>query len=114
MKSTERGRQAEIAACSYLEMRSYKIIEQNWRRPRAEIDIIAQKDGTIFLVEVKYRFNDEQGGGLEAITSSKLRHMHFAAESWVAETKWQGPYQLAAVDVAGPAYIIMGFIDNVF
>jgi Holliday junction resolvase-like predicted endonuclease len=47
MNSTEIGRKAEAAARVYLEMRGFKIIEQNWRRPRAEIDIIAQKDGVV-------------------------------------------------------------------
>ena len=114
MKSTETGKRAEVAAKVYLEMRGYKIIEQNWRRPSCEIDIIARKDSTIYFVEVKYRFNDEQGGGLEAITKSKLRQMNFAASSWVQENKWSSDFSLAAVEVAGPSYAIMGFIDNVF
>jgi putative endonuclease len=114
MKTTERGRQAERAACVYLEMRGYHIIEQNWRRPNCEIDIVAKKGDTVYFVEVKYRFNDDQGGGLEAITASKLRHMQFAASSWVQETKWTGPQQLAAVEIAGPQYSVLSFIDNVY
>lgn len=114
MKSTETGRKAEQAARVYLDMRGYKIIETNWRRPHAEIDIIAQKADTIYLVEVKYRANDSQGGGLEAITATKLRHMQRAAESWTEETKWRGPLQLAAVELAGPEFAVMSFIDNVY
>lgn len=97
----------------YLGMRGYQIIEQNFRRPRCEIDIVAQKDGTVYFVEVKYRRNDHQGGGFEALTATKLRQMQFAAEIWVQETKWQGPYQLAAIELSGPDFAVLGFIDDV-
>lgn len=114
MSSTETGRRAEKAAATYLEMRGYKVIERNWRRPRCEIDVIAEKDGVIYFVEVKYRRNDDQGGGLEAITTAKLRRMRFAAVTWCHESKWHGPTQLAAVEVADPNFTILSFIDNVF
>jgi putative endonuclease len=114
MNTTETGRKAETAAKVYLEMRGYGIIEQNWRRPRCEIDIIAEKDRVVYFVEVKYRFDDQQGGGLEAITATKMRQMRFAAQAWVTETKWPGEYMLAAVEVAGPTFAILTFIDNVF
>jgi putative endonuclease len=114
MNSTQTGKKAEVAASVYLEMRGYKIIERNWRRPRSEIDIIASKDGVIHFVEVKYRADDDQGGGLEAITPSKLQHMRRAAWTWVDETKWHGEYVMSAVELAGPKFTVMSFIDNVF
>lgn len=113
MSTTETGKKAEKAAATYLEMRGYQIIERNWRRPRCEIDIIAKKDGVIYFVEVKYRRNDDQGGGLEAITATKLRQMRRAAEMWVEESKWREAYQLAAVEIGSPNYTVMSFIDNV-
>ena len=114
MNTTEAGRRAEKAAAVYLEMRGYAIVERNWRRPRCEIDIIASKNDAMYFVEVKFRINDDQGGGLEAITTSKLKQMHFAADIWVQETKWQGEYSLAAVEIAGDNYSVMHFIDNVY
>lgn len=114
MNSTEIGRKAEIAASVYLEMRGYKIIERNWRRPRCEIDIIASKDGVVHFVEVKYRFKDEQGSGLDAITATKLKQMQRAAWTWVDETKWHGEYVLSAVEIAGPNFTVMAFIENAF
>lgn len=114
MSTTAIGRKAEAAAAVYLEMRGYKIVEMNFRRPRCEIDIIATKSDTVYFVEVKYRRNDSQGSGFEAITASKLRQMSYAAEVWVQECKWQGPYQLAAVELAGADFTVMGFIDNAY
>jgi len=113
MNSTDTGRKAESTAKVYLEMRGYKIIEQNWRRPRCEIDIIAQKDGVIHFVEVKYRYDDEQGGGLEAITKTKLHQMTYAANTWVAETKWSGEHVLSAIELSGPTFAVLSFIDDV-
>src|ERR1700739_979409 len=107
MTSTQIGLKAEAAARVYLEMRGYKVLEQNWRRPRYEIDIVAEKDGIKYFVEVKYRFNDHQGGGLEAITATKLRQMQRAAEAWVEENKWRGEYLLSAVEVEGPNFVIL-------
>jgi putative endonuclease len=114
MNSTETGRKAEAAARVYLEMRGFKIIEQNWRRPRAEIDIIAEKDNIAHFIEVKYRASDDQGGGLEAITPTKLKQMQRAAWFWVDESKWRGEYMLSAIELAGPDFAVISFIENVF
>ena len=114
MQTTQNGQKAETAASVYLEMRGYKILERNWRRPRYEIDIVAQKDDVIFFVEVNYRFNDDQGGGLEAITKSKLKLMHYAGDAWTEETKWRGDVSLAAVEIAGDNFTVMSFVDNVY
>ena len=114
MSTTETGRKAERAAAVYLEMRGFKIIEQNWRRPRCEIDIVASKDGVVHFVEVKYRFKDDQGSGIDAITPTKLKQMQRAAWSWVDESKWRGEYVLSAVEISGPEFAILGFIENVF
>ncbi|MEK7594664.1 MAG: YraN family protein [Patescibacteria group bacterium] len=114
LNTTESGRKAEIAARVYLEMRGFKILETNWRRPRCEIDIIASKDGVVHFVEVKYRRDDEQGGGLEAITVTKLKQMQRAAWIWVDESKWRGEHVLSAVEIAGRDFVVMGFVENVF
>jgi putative endonuclease len=94
-------------------MRGFHILEMNWRRPRCEIDIVARKNNVIYLVEVKYRKNNNQGSGLEYITATKLKQMRYAAESWVDESKYTGEYQLAAIEVAGPEFAIEHFIEDV-
>lgn len=113
MTSTDTGHRAEKAAANYLEMRGYKIVEMNWRRPRSEVDIIAEKDKVIYFVEVKYRRTNNQGGGLDYITDSKLHRMKRGAYNWVDETKYTGEFQLAAVEVAGRDFAVEHFIDNV-
>lgn len=114
MNTTQTGRKAESAARAYLEMRGFKIIEQNYRRPRCEIDLVAAKNDVMHFIEVKYRMNDEQGGGLEAITPTKLKQMQKAAWTWVEEYKWRGEYLLSAIELAGPKFTVISFVEGVF
>jgi putative endonuclease len=114
ISTTESGRKAEKAASVYLEMRGYKILEKNWRRPNCEIDIIAKKHDAVYFVEVKYRAGDDQGSGFEAIIKTKLKQMQYAADNWIQESKWVGEYSLAAVEISGKEYAVFGFIDNVY
>lgn len=111
---SEAGRKAETAARVYLEMRGYKILEQNFRRPRCEIDIIARKEDIVYFVEVKYSRNDNQSSSPGVITASKLRQVHRAANIWVEETKWRGEHLLASIEIAGEAFSVMNFVDNAF
>jgi len=101
MTTTETGRYAEDCAAAYLRASGYKVIDQNWRTRWCEIDIITQKRGITYFVEVKYRAKAAWGDGLDAITPKKLQQMAFAAELWVNERRWTGGYQLMAVSVAG-------------
>jgi putative endonuclease len=113
MTNVARGHQAEREAADYLRRHGYKVLALNWRRPRAEIDIIAQKGhGPILFVEVKYREHSAQGNGLDYITARKLAQMRFAAELWVAEQRYQGEYALAALELAGPEFTVTQFIPE--
>lgn len=107
-------RKAQAAAKTYLEMRGYEIIEQNWHQSRFKVDIIAKKADVLYFVEVRYRANDDQTNGLDAVSASKLKQIRQAAQSWVEEYKWQGTYMLSSIEMAGPSYAVIGFIDNEF
>jgi ribonuclease HII len=113
MTNFAHGREAEAAAAEYLEGLGYKIRVQNWRTRQCEIDIVAEKDKTIYCVEVKYRQNTAQGSGLDYITPKKLQQMYFAAEVWAAKNHWQNDICLAAIEVAGDDYHIETFIDDI-
>jgi putative endonuclease len=104
---------AETAASVYLQMRGYKIVERNWQRPRSKIDIIASKGGSIHFVEVKYRSNDDTFSDDVTISPSRLLQMQRSAWGWIDETKWQGGYVLSSVELAGPNFTVLGFIENV-
>ncbi len=111
MNTTSLGRQAEAAVAKYLEDQGYKIIDQNWRTRRCEIDIVAQKDDTAYFVEVKYRVSDNQGSGFEYITPTKLKQLVFAAGVWVAANHWDGDWQLMAASVAGDKFELIELVE---
>ena len=50
-----KGAYGEDLACRELEKNGYVILERNYRYRNGEIDIIAEKDGIIIFVEVKFR-----------------------------------------------------------
>lgn len=75
-----------------------------------EIDIIAERDKTVYFCEVKYRLTNRQGAGLDYITPKKLKQMQFAAESWVHVNGHNGEYQLCAIEVSGPEFRITSAI----
>lgn len=53
---------AEAEAASFLAKKGYKIIKRNFRFGRTgEIDIVAEHQGTLVFVEVKYRVGDAFG-----------------------------------------------------
>lgn len=104
------GQLAEQKAAQYLAENGYHILQKNWRTRRCEIDIVAQKNNTIYMVEVKYRLTHRQGEGFEYITPRKLLQMTFAAQSWVHYHAWNGSYQLAVISVSGEAYDVTDFI----
>ena len=106
------GSLAEEKAAIFLAGKGFDIIEKNWRTRWCEIDIVARKNNTIYLVEVKYRKQLAQGSGLEYITKVKQQQMAFAAEFWVHKNKWPGDYRLAAVEITGSAFTVSAWLDN--
>lgn len=113
MTTFSTGREAEAAAAHYLSRQGFKIIDQNWRTRYCEIDIVAQRNKTIYFIEVKYRKSPDWGSGLEYITASKQKQMTFAAEMWVSDCRWKGDYSLGALEVTGPEFEITDFIPDV-
>lgn len=79
----EFGQISEDRAAAYLMARGYTIRERNWRFGHKEIDIIAQKNGTLAIVEVKARKNDLYGDAADAVTDRKIRNLVQAANAYV-------------------------------
>ena len=69
----ELGKEGEDEAAHYLTERGYHIRHRNWRRRRNELDIVAEKDNQLIIVEVKTRRNEAYGHPEDAITNRKIR-----------------------------------------
>ena len=113
MSSTQIGAAGEQAAAEYLMRHGFRVLERNFKTPRCEIDIIAQKGNCLYFVEVKYRSSDRQGSGLEYVTSRKRYHMQRAAELWLQAHNWRGEMTLSAIEVTS-GNEVTGFVESVY
>ena len=64
-----------MAASDYLERKSFRILERNFRYRQAEIDLIALDGNTLVFVEVKYRSQGRSGTGAEAVGKQKQKRI---------------------------------------
>lgn len=81
------GKRGESIAREYLLNEGYRILDQNWRWRRKEIDIIAKKDGGIVVVEVKTRHENFSAEPYESVTMQKIRNIVEVADHWLKFTR---------------------------
>jgi putative endonuclease len=72
------GQEGEEIAKKYLTDKGYKIVEQNWRFKKYEIDLIATINNQLIIIEVKLRSSIEFGEP-EEFVSNKKQHFLIAA-----------------------------------
>ncbi|WFB66033.1 YraN family protein [Chryseobacterium sp. WX] len=79
------GKIAENLAADYLQKNGYTIKARNFRFKQNEIDIIAEKDNLIIIVEVKARSTDAFMLPQEAVTKTKIKSIVSAANHYLEE-----------------------------
>jgi putative endonuclease len=109
-KHNETGATGEDVATKYLENKGFLIIDRNYRKRWGELDIIAQKDGTVHFVEVKTVSRKSYGGNFEKEINNyrpednmhpwKIQRLRRALQTYLLEKfkndpKWQ--FDLACV-----------------
>jgi len=77
------GDWGEKAARGYLEKHGYKILEQNYRCARGEIDLIAIDGDCLVFIEVKTRSSDLFGPPQEAVDARKKKKLIELAEIYI-------------------------------
>ncbi|SHG25289.1 YraN family protein [Chryseobacterium sp. OV279] len=81
------GKIAEDLAAEYLQKNGYKVLTRNFRFQKAEIDIIAEKEDLIIIIEVKARSTDAFMLPQEAVTKTKIKSIVTAANHYLEEFK---------------------------
>ena len=81
-KSVKLGKAGEASAAGYLKNLGYRVLQQNYRKPYGEIDLIAQApDRTLVFIEVKTMIYRPNGIMPEdQLTSFKLRKVQRMAQ----------------------------------
>ena len=77
------GSAAEDAAKTHLEQRGLKLLEQNFRCRRGEIDLIMQDGTGLVFIEVRYRRQNRFGSALESVTPAKQARVVAAARYYL-------------------------------
>ncbi|WP_194419737.1 YraN family protein [Microbacterium abyssi] len=78
----EFGRDGEDRAARHLTERGYRILDRNWRCTQGEIDIVAERDGNLCIVEVKTRRSIAFGHPFEAVDERKRERLWRLAYAW--------------------------------
>ncbi|PKA98688.1 putative endonuclease [Flavobacteriaceae bacterium MAR_2009_75] len=86
-KHNEFGKEGEKIAVDFLIKEGYDIVERNYRYLKAEVDIIAQKQDILAVVEVRARSNDQIIPIAETVTSKKIKLLVAAANNYVTENE---------------------------
>lgn len=81
------GRAGEDAAAGMLESRGYIILDRNYMSPEGEIDIVAEKDGSIVFAEVKTRRGTMYGRPCEAVDGRKRSRIRKSAICYLREKR---------------------------
>jgi len=90
MKDTRKiatGKDGERIAADYLKKNGYRIVENNYRCPIGEIDIVARDKNDLVFVEVKARKSSALGYPEQAVGRSKQRKMSQLALWYMQDKK---------------------------
>lgn len=81
----ELGKKGEQLAIDFLIEKEYKILEKNYRFQKAEVDIIAQKDTVLAVVEVKTRSSNYFGNPQDFVNPKKIKLLISAIDHYITE-----------------------------
>ena len=79
----ELGKKGEKLAVDYLIKKGYTIRDTNWRYLKAEVDIIAEKEGILAIVEVKTRSSLDFGNPQDFVNPKKIKLLVMAIDHYV-------------------------------
>lgn len=79
----ELGKLGEELAVEFLQKNGYTILETNWTFQKAEIDIIAQKENILAIVEVKTRSSIDFGLPQDFVKPKKIQLLVKAVNEYV-------------------------------
>jgi len=109
----ELGKLGEELAVEYLRKDGYEILDTNWTFQKAEIDIIAQKENTLAIVEVKTRSSLEFGLPQDFVKPKKIQLLVKAVNEYVVSKNLdvEVRFDIIAIHKEGKSFVIEHLID---
>ena len=108
----EFGKKGEEAAFETLLKQGYIIREQNWRCGKAEIDIVAEKDNRIIIVEVKTR-SEEIEDLSEVIDKKKIGNLIKAGTAYINQYELPHEFDIILLTGTPDNFHIEHYIDAI-
>jgi putative endonuclease len=109
------GDLGESLARSYLEAEGYTVLHTNWRHGHLEIDIIASKDDTLHIIEVKTQRESTAGFPEENVNRKKLKNLMAAADHYrMVDHRWKRlQFDICSIILAKDGHEFL-FIEDVY
>ncbi len=79
----ELGVKGEKIAESWLRQHGWRVLQRRYRNGHRDIDLVAEREGTVAFVEVKTRSGAAFGGPVEAVNWKKQRELSRSALAWI-------------------------------
>ncbi len=102
------GKLGEELAIAFLEKNGYTIREANWVFQKAEIDIIAQKENILAIVEVKTRSTIDFGLPQDFVKPAKIQLLVKAVNEYVIvnDLDLEIRFDIIAINKEGKQFVI--------
>lgn len=81
----ELGKKGEDLAVLYLQKKGYKIVARNFKYQKAEVDIIANHDNVLVIIEVKTRSTPDFGSPQEFVKGKQIQSLVKAVNFFIIE-----------------------------
>lgn len=109
----EFGIEGEDKAANHLIREGYTILDRNWRSGHKELDIVAEKDGTLVVAEVKTRTSSKYGNPEDAVTPRKIRNTVLAADAYIRLNRIDLPVRFDIISILSNGDVI-NHIEDAF
>jgi len=98
-KHNETGVKGEQIATRYLLNIGYKILSQNWRLGRKEVDCIARDGDLLVFIEIKTRHSFDFGFPEESVNHTKKNHIKQAAAAYSTRLRHQSGLRFDIISI---------------
>lgn len=107
------GKLGEELAVEFLQKEGYEILETNWTFQKAEIDIIAKKENTLAIIEVKTRSSLDFGLPQDFVKPKKIQLLVKAVNEYVIsnDLDMEVRFDIIAVHKEGKTFAVEHLMD---
>ena len=110
------GLSGERIAERWLLRNGWRVIQRRFRDGHRDVDLIAERSGTVAFVEVKARLGDVFGGPVEAVDWRKRRELVRSARMWISRHGQRGEnYRFDVIGVLlASEKVFVRHVENAF